>query len=126
MTPAVVRTGSTALDTPRSSNLSSTLPPNTASSLTAQSLNASLWSPGSAPSLAATPSPFVFLQGLPHAGQLLHISHQHQSPFSTIRLDIVAEIQALYARAHWMQENTQEMMKRIQELEALLVKASSV
>jgi hypothetical protein len=56
----------------------------------------------------------------------LNIGHQHQSPFSAMGLDIAAEIQALYARVRWMQENAQEMMKRIQELEALLIKIASV
>jgi hypothetical protein len=129
MMPAAVRTAAAALDTPTpsSSNLLSTLPPNMTGTPTAQSLTASIWSPGSVPSLAATPSPFAFFPGLPHiGGQLLTTSHQHQSPFSTIGFDIAAEIQVLYARARWMQENTQEMMKRIQELETLLGRFSSV
>lgn len=129
MTPAMVRTGSAALDTPTpsSSNLLSALLPNTAGTPTAQSLNASLWPPGSVPSLVATPSSFAFFPGIPHvSGQLLSTGHQHQSPFSTIGFDIAAEIQVLHARARWLQENTQEIMKRIQELEALLVRFSSV
>jgi len=129
--PAMVRTGGGgALDTPTpsSSNLLSTLPTNKAGFLAAlEPLNAPLWSPGSVSSLTATPSPCVFLPGLPRiGGQLLNVNHQHQSPFSTIGIDIAAEIQALYARARWMQENAQEMMKRIQELEASVVRLSSV
>ena len=131
MKPAMVRTGGDgALDapTPSSSNLPSTLPTNTAGLLAAlEPHNAPLWSPGSVSSLTATPSPFVFLPGLPRiGGQLLNVSHQHQSHFSTIGIDIAAEIQALYARARWMQENAQKMMERIQELEASVVRFSSV
>ncbi|KIM46895.1 hypothetical protein M413DRAFT_440466 [Hebeloma cylindrosporum] len=127
MTPPTVSTGRAALDTPTPSSSINPLSNSPGASI-AQSLNASLWSPGFISSLATTtPSPFLMLPGLPGVGgQLLNIGHQQQSPFSTIGLDVAAEIQALYARARWMQENTQGMIKRIQELEALLVKTSTV